>query len=113
MPSISSFSGYTMTGKQWLVLSLSDVCLCDLQGGVDDTISLTAYVTAALVELHLEKNVSHIRTLAGLETVLHPSFLPRSVVSGSTQLELVKGSAMSHLCIQKAQREIFNLVRSS
>ncbi|XP_061866938.1 alpha-2-macroglobulin-like protein 1 [Colius striatus] len=28
----------------------------DLKGGVDDTISLTAYVTATLVELHLEKN---------------------------------------------------------
>ncbi|XP_068257889.1 alpha-2-macroglobulin-like protein 1 [Nyctibius grandis] len=28
----------------------------DLKGGVDDTISLTAYITAALVELHLEKN---------------------------------------------------------
>ncbi|KAM6091994.1 alpha-2-macroglobulin-like protein 1 [Theristicus caerulescens] len=30
----------------------------DLKGGVDDTISLTAYITAALVELHLEKNDS-------------------------------------------------------
>ncbi|XP_010131178.1 PREDICTED: alpha-2-macroglobulin-like protein 1, partial [Buceros rhinoceros silvestris] len=30
----------------------------DLKGGVDDTISLTAYITAALVELHLEKNVT-------------------------------------------------------
>ncbi|KAM6438805.1 alpha-2-macroglobulin-like protein 1 [Rhynochetos jubatus] len=28
----------------------------DLKGGVEDTISLTAYVTATLVELHLEKN---------------------------------------------------------
>ncbi|XP_071618085.1 alpha-2-macroglobulin-like protein 1 isoform X1 [Heliangelus exortis] len=28
----------------------------DLKGGVDDTISLTAYIAAALVELHLEKN---------------------------------------------------------
>ncbi|XP_009865376.1 PREDICTED: alpha-2-macroglobulin-like protein 1, partial [Apaloderma vittatum] len=28
----------------------------DLKGGVDDTISLTAYVAATLVELHLEKN---------------------------------------------------------
>uniref|UniRef100_A0A8C3GE18 Alpha-2-macroglobulin-like protein 1 n=1 Tax=Cairina moschata TaxID=8855 RepID=A0A8C3GE18_CAIMO len=28
----------------------------DLKGGVDDTLSLTAYITAALVELHLEKN---------------------------------------------------------
>ncbi|XP_009081350.1 PREDICTED: alpha-2-macroglobulin-like protein 1, partial [Acanthisitta chloris] len=28
----------------------------DLKGGVNDTISLTAYVTAALAELHLEKN---------------------------------------------------------
>nr|XP_009936178.1 PREDICTED: alpha-2-macroglobulin-like protein 1 [Opisthocomus hoazin] len=28
----------------------------DLKGGVDDTTSLTAYITAALVELHLEKN---------------------------------------------------------
>ncbi|KAM9388180.1 alpha-2-macroglobulin-like protein 1 [Phaethornis superciliosus] len=28
----------------------------DLKGGVDDTISLTAYITAALVDLHLEKN---------------------------------------------------------
>ncbi|XP_009892429.1 PREDICTED: alpha-2-macroglobulin-like protein 1 [Charadrius vociferus] len=28
----------------------------DLKGGVDDTISLTAYITATLVELHLEKN---------------------------------------------------------
>ncbi|XP_052646034.1 alpha-2-macroglobulin-like protein 1 isoform X1 [Harpia harpyja] len=28
----------------------------DLKGGVDDTISLTAYITAALMELHLEKN---------------------------------------------------------
>ncbi|KAM6309766.1 alpha-2-macroglobulin-like protein 1 [Podargus strigoides] len=28
----------------------------DLKGGVDDTISLTAYITAALVELQLEKN---------------------------------------------------------
>nr|XP_047908945.1 alpha-2-macroglobulin-like protein 1 isoform X5 [Anser cygnoides] len=28
----------------------------DLKGGVDDTVSLTAYITAALVELHLEKN---------------------------------------------------------
>ncbi|KAM9277694.1 alpha-2-macroglobulin-like protein 1 [Cariama cristata] len=28
----------------------------DLKGGVNDTISLTAYVTATLVELHLEKN---------------------------------------------------------
>ncbi|NXG01470.1 A2ML1 protein, partial [Sakesphorus luctuosus] len=28
----------------------------DLKGGVDDTISLTAYVAAALLELHLEKN---------------------------------------------------------
>jgi len=36
------------------------VCLCDLQGGVDDTISLTAYVAAALLELQLEKNVSHV-----------------------------------------------------
>lgn len=41
-------------------LFLSDVCLCDLQGGVDDTISLTAYITAALVEIDLEKNVSNI-----------------------------------------------------
>lgn len=65
---------------------------------MDDTISLTAYITAALVELHLEKNVSHIITLAGLGSMLHPSFLPRSVVSRSTQLELVKGSVMSHLC---------------
>ncbi|XP_019467130.1 alpha-2-macroglobulin-like protein 1 isoform X2 [Meleagris gallopavo] len=32
------------------------VCLCDLQGGVDDTLSLTAYITAALLELQLEKN---------------------------------------------------------
>ncbi|KAM4671522.1 alpha-2-macroglobulin-like protein 1 [Amazona ochrocephala] len=30
----------------------------DLKGGVDDTISLTAYIAAALVELHLEKNVT-------------------------------------------------------
>ncbi|KAM6321270.1 alpha-2-macroglobulin-like protein 1 [Aegotheles albertisi] len=28
----------------------------DLKGGVDDTISLTAYIAAALVELHLEKD---------------------------------------------------------
>ncbi|NXV68720.1 A2ML1 protein, partial [Molothrus ater] len=28
----------------------------DLKGGVDDTISLTAYIAAALVELHLERN---------------------------------------------------------
>ncbi|NXN08148.1 A2ML1 protein, partial [Indicator maculatus] len=28
----------------------------DLKGGVDDTISLTAYITATLVELHLENN---------------------------------------------------------
>ncbi|XP_010154554.1 PREDICTED: alpha-2-macroglobulin-like protein 1 [Eurypyga helias] len=35
--------------------SVGEVCLCDLQGGVEDTISLTAYVTATLVELHLEK----------------------------------------------------------
>ncbi|XP_040451001.1 alpha-2-macroglobulin-like protein 1 isoform X3 [Falco naumanni] len=28
----------------------------DLKGGVDDTVSLTAYITAALVELQLEKN---------------------------------------------------------
>ncbi|XP_053925279.1 alpha-2-macroglobulin-like protein 1 isoform X2 [Cuculus canorus] len=28
----------------------------DLKGGVDDTISLTAYITVALVELHMEKN---------------------------------------------------------
>ncbi|XP_067387062.1 alpha-2-macroglobulin-like protein 1 [Emydura macquarii macquarii] len=28
----------------------------DLKGGVDDEISLTAYITAALLELHLEKN---------------------------------------------------------
>lgn len=89
-----------MVGKQWLGLSLSDVCLCDLQGGVDDTISLTAYITAALVELQLEKNVSHIQTLAGLGRMLHPSFLHRFVVSGSTQLELVKGSITSHLCTQ-------------
>lgn len=41
-------------------LFLSDVCLCDLQGGVDDTISLTAYITAALVEIDLEKNVGNI-----------------------------------------------------
>lgn len=41
-------------------LFLSGVCLCDLQGGVDDTISLTAYITAALVEIDLEKNVSNI-----------------------------------------------------
>lgn len=81
-------------------LSLSDVCLCDLQGGVDDTISLTAYIAATLVELHLEKNVSHNQILAGLGSMLHPSFLPRSVVSGSTQLELVKSSVTSHVCTQ-------------
>jgi len=93
--------------SQWLydvkrakVLPFSDVCLCDLQGGVDDTTSLTAYITAALVELHLEKNVSHIRTLAGLGSTLPPPFLPRSVLSGSTWLELVKGSVMSHPCTQ-------------
>ncbi|NXY13731.1 A2ML1 protein, partial [Atrichornis clamosus] len=28
----------------------------DLKGGVDDTVSLTAYIAAALVELHLERN---------------------------------------------------------
>ncbi|NXX65292.1 A2ML1 protein, partial [Spizella passerina] len=28
----------------------------DLKGGVDDTVSLTAYITAALLELHLERN---------------------------------------------------------
>ncbi|KAM8819938.1 alpha-2-macroglobulin-like protein 1 [Eudromia elegans] len=28
----------------------------DLKGGVDDSLSLTAYITAALLELHLEKN---------------------------------------------------------
>lgn len=83
--------------KQCLVLSLSDVCLCDSQGGVDDTVSLTAYITAALVELHLEKNVSYIRTLVGFGSMLHPSFLTRSVGSGSTQTELVKGSVMPHL----------------
>ncbi|KFU98840.1 Alpha-2-macroglobulin-like 1, partial [Pterocles gutturalis] len=33
----------------------------DLKGGVDDTISLTAYVTAALVELRLEKNNTMLR----------------------------------------------------
>lgn len=59
----------------------SNVSLCDLQGGVDDTISLTAYIAAALVELHLEKNVSHIQTLAGLGSVL-----PRSMVSGVPSL---------------------------
>uniref|UniRef100_A0A8C4TR48 Alpha-macroglobulin-like TED domain-containing protein n=1 Tax=Falco tinnunculus TaxID=100819 RepID=A0A8C4TR48_FALTI len=54
----------------------------DLKGGVDDTVSLTAYITAALVELQLEKNVSHTRTLAGLGSMPRESFLPRSVVSG-------------------------------
>ncbi|XP_069719698.1 alpha-2-macroglobulin-like protein 1 [Phaenicophaeus curvirostris] len=37
----------------------------DLKGGVDDTISLTAYITVALVELHVEKNDTM------LESALH------------------------------------------
>lgn len=41
-----------------LVSPLSPASLCTPQGGVDDEISLTAYITAALLELHLEKNVS-------------------------------------------------------
>lgn len=41
--------------------------------------------------------------------MLHPSFLTRSVGSGSTQTELVKGSVMPHLGTRSAQKEIFTM----
>lgn len=77
-----------------------------LQGGVDDTISLTAYIAAALVELHLERNVSDTWTLAGLGNTLHYSFLPWLEASGSTQLELVKDSVIPTLLHNKLNRKI-------
>lgn len=83
-----------MTGKQWLFLSLSDVWLRDLQGGVDDTISLTAYITAALMELHLEKNVSRIWTPCRAQEHARPFIPPR--VCGFREYPVWAGERFCH-----------------
>ncbi|XP_065531588.1 alpha-2-macroglobulin-like protein 1 isoform X3 [Lathamus discolor] len=47
----------------------------DLKGGVDDTISLTAYIAAALVELHLDNN----RNFTGLEFLSQVTMLENAL----------------------------------
>ncbi|XP_030124147.4 alpha-2-macroglobulin-like protein 1 [Taeniopygia guttata] len=69
----------------------------DLKGGVDDTISLTAYIAAALVELHLERNDTMLdnalRCLKKLtldETSLYVKALMAYVFTLSKDMEMRK-----------------------
>ncbi|NXL78374.1 A2ML1 protein, partial [Leptocoma aspasia] len=69
----------------------------DLKGGVDDTISLTAYIAAALVELHLERNdtmldnaLHCLKKVALDETSLYVKALMAYVFTLSKDMEMRK-----------------------
>ncbi|NWZ91880.1 A2ML1 protein, partial [Nesospiza acunhae] len=69
----------------------------DLKGGVEDTISLTAYIAAALVELHLEKNdtmlknaLHCLKNVALDETSLYVKALMAYVFTLSKDMEMRK-----------------------
>lgn len=69
----------------------------DLKGGVDDTISLTAYIAAALVELHLERNdtmldnaLHCLRNVTLDETSLYVKALMAYVFTLSKDMEMRK-----------------------
>ncbi|NWY28877.1 A2ML1 protein, partial [Pheucticus melanocephalus] len=69
----------------------------DLKGGVDDTISLTAYIAAALVELHLERNdtmlenaLHCLKNVTLVETSLYVKALMAYVFTLSKDMEMRK-----------------------
>ncbi|NXH48821.1 A2ML1 protein, partial [Dicaeum eximium] len=69
----------------------------DLKGGVDDTISLTAYIAAALLELHLERNdtmldnaLHCLKKVTLAETSLYVKALMAYVFTLSKDMEMRK-----------------------
>uniref|UniRef100_A0A8B9U1G0 Alpha-2-macroglobulin-like protein 1 n=1 Tax=Anas zonorhyncha TaxID=75864 RepID=A0A8B9U1G0_9AVES len=71
----------------------------DLKGGVDDTLSLTAYITAALVELHLEKNGSNVFLFHMFlpATAEHLTSDSSSKESSSSMIETVAYILLAHV----------------
>lgn len=85
-------------GKHELCLFL--LCSCSQQGGVSDDVSLTAYITAALLELNGNVTVS----LAGLH--VHTGLILKSLkVANSLHLPLVRSCHVRIL----SQEEMFML----
>ncbi|XP_010216078.1 PREDICTED: alpha-2-macroglobulin-like protein 1 [Tinamus guttatus] len=85
----------------------------DLKGGVDDSLSLTAYITAALLELHLEKNdtmldnaLRCLKDVALNETSLYVKALMAYVFT------LTKNMEMREQLLDELQKEIAGLLSS-